>query len=441
MGGMTPLINALFKQVNQKLLVKEVVKSELSQLSLIDIEIEIEVQSNSDANSNADNNDNNDSNNESNNETTSNTDSTADSTSSGADSNVSKYCCKWTHCDWPGAYDDLVDHIREIHVELQPYHQQRHNWTNGPNGANTTTTANQCKQTDSTATNGLKKVDSHQQYVCLWEGCKVYGKGSLSRNWLERHVLEQHSGPRPFKCIVEGCGHRFKQQSMLERHVNSHFKPCHDYSNSNCSSDVTNSCPNGCCPANSVLNPCLQSMQGLSPFELHLQQTSRDPMSALRCKSMSTDSNSCQHFCGAVNGTNGTPNKILKRKKSATKLKKKCFYVKCSEDYFDECVMEHVRYGLIQLNHKTGLDISGNSTVTFNSQVIARRESDNGEVNVLLKWYPNNILPDVWVPEKEVEESKTKSVPVWTIPPESLAKLIEESNGFESKPKIKQRRK
>ncbi|CAG2175937.1 unnamed protein product, partial [Oppiella nova] len=207
----------------------------------------------------------------------------------------------------------------------------------------------------------------------------------------------------------------------------------------------TNCCPNGsangssvCCASNSDINSCLQSMQGLSPFELHLQQTSCATMSAVRCKSTAMDSNNCHHFCGP----NGTPNKILKRKKSATKLKRKCFYVKCSEDFFDECVMERLRYGLIQLNHKTGLDISGNrATITFHSKVIARRENDSGEVNVLLKWEPNNILPDIWVPETQVPEMQTKAVPVSTIPAECLAQLIEETNGFERKPKIKQRRK
>ncbi len=45
--------------------------------------------------------------------------------------------------------------------------------------------------------------------------------------------------------------------------------------------------------------------------------------------------------------------------------------VKCSEDFFDECVMEQVRYGLIQLNAQTGLDISGTqSTITFHSKVM-----------------------------------------------------------------------
>nr|XP_023013608.1 zinc finger protein jing homolog isoform X2 [Leptinotarsa decemlineata]XP_023013609.1 zinc finger protein jing homolog isoform X2 [Leptinotarsa decemlineata] len=63
---------------------------------------------------------------------------------------------------------------------------------------------------------------SQEHYVCLWLGCKVHGRTSCSRTWLERHVLA-HAGTKPFRCIVEGCGQRFNSQLMLERHVNGHF--------------------------------------------------------------------------------------------------------------------------------------------------------------------------------------------------------------------------
>lgn len=282
------------------------------------------------------------------------------STSSSSDTNGSAggstvhYCCKWTNCDWPGAKDDLVDHIREIHVELQPYQQQRHNWTEVHSRARDRSRKPAPDRKYAKLQDSPKKMESTQQYVCLWEGCKVYGKGSSSRNWLERHVLEQHSGPRPFKCIVEGCGQRFKVQSALERHVNSHFKPSMDCSNSNCSTDVTNMCSgsNSCCAnacSNSDINLCPNSVHGLSPFELHLRQSSscRATMSAVRCKtsaassvdSSSTHSSSssatattastphhmCTNACNASTGTGGTPNKILKRKKSNQKVRRKCF--------------------------------------------------------------------------------------------------------------------
>lgn len=64
--------------------------------------------------------------------------------------------------------------------------------------------------------------EKQEQYVCLWQGCKVHGRKSCSRSWLERHVLA-HAGSKPFRCIVDGCGQRFNSQLALERHVNGHF--------------------------------------------------------------------------------------------------------------------------------------------------------------------------------------------------------------------------
>lgn len=48
-------------------------------------------------------------------------------------------------------------------------------------------------------------------FACEWSGCKVHGRESCSRRWLERHVLS-HGGTKPFKCIVDGCGLRFGSQ-------------------------------------------------------------------------------------------------------------------------------------------------------------------------------------------------------------------------------------
>lgn len=49
------------------------------------------------------------------------------------------------------------------------------------------------------------------------------------------------------------------------------------------------------------------------------------------------------------------------------------FVVKGTEDFFDECTMEHLRFGLAQINSKIELDInsSGNhgNKITFHSKV------------------------------------------------------------------------
>ncbi|XP_037042691.1 zinc finger protein jing homolog [Bradysia coprophila] len=59
-------------------------------------------------------------------------------------------------------------------------------------------------------------------FTCQWSGCKVHGRESCSRRWLERHVLS-HGGSKQFKCIVDGCGLRFGSQLALQKHVNGHF--------------------------------------------------------------------------------------------------------------------------------------------------------------------------------------------------------------------------
>ncbi len=98
--------------------------------------------------------------------------------------------CKWEGCTEEDLESEgkLLDHIRLCHAAAQ-----------NPEG----------------------KEDF--QYKCLWRGCKVFGRGSSSRSWLEKHVAG-HSGGKPFQCIVDGCKMRFGTQSLLARHVNSHFK-------------------------------------------------------------------------------------------------------------------------------------------------------------------------------------------------------------------------
>ncbi|XP_044747765.1 uncharacterized protein LOC123308998 [Coccinella septempunctata] len=63
---------------------------------------------------------------------------------------------------------------------------------------------------------------TRDEYTCFWSGCKVHGRTSCSRSWLERHVLA-HAGTKLFRCIVDGCRQRFNSQLTLQRHVNGHF--------------------------------------------------------------------------------------------------------------------------------------------------------------------------------------------------------------------------
>ena len=54
--------------------------------------------------------------------------------------------------------------------------------------------------------------DEHDEvYRCLWAGCKVHGKTSCSKSWLEKHV-PTHGGKFNFACMIGGCKQRFSSQ-------------------------------------------------------------------------------------------------------------------------------------------------------------------------------------------------------------------------------------
>lgn len=69
----------------------------------------------------------------------------------------------------------------------------------------------------------VEPMSKHQDvFVCLWEGCKVFDKPSLSHTWLAKHV-NIHTGAKPFKCMISGCSMTFSSREGLARHVPSHF--------------------------------------------------------------------------------------------------------------------------------------------------------------------------------------------------------------------------
>lgn len=93
--------------------------------------------------------------------------------------------CQWLECNTVlNARYELSEHVRTCHVE---------------------------------------PMTSHEVFVCLWRGCKVFNKPSLSHSWLSKHV-NTHTGDKPFKCMISGCYLSFSSQEGLARHVPSHFK-------------------------------------------------------------------------------------------------------------------------------------------------------------------------------------------------------------------------
>lgn len=264
--------------------------------------------------------------------------------------------CKWTNCDWPGSYDDLVDHIREIHVELQPYHSLPSPKKNGhhhssrwvsscsSSSAASTSSDDNPASVPSTFSDDTRSppapstfrnkqiyncnIDTTEKYyVCLWEGCKVYGVRSQKRSWLDRHVLG-HSGDKPFKCIVDKCESRFKTQSALERHVNSHFS--------------------------TTKETCLNS-DGSSE---HGSDDLSPRTAMMRAKT-----------CTVLNGGShsGTPSKLVKKKKGPRlrRVVSKGF----AEDFFDASIMDQIQVRLFQFNQAIGSHITDLRHMTLHSRV------------------------------------------------------------------------
>ena len=138
--------------------------------------------------------------------------SRSDSTENGTNNNnlTETVICKWELCGQEfDSNGKLLDHLRTVHARCDY--------------------GNKANNNNAFEENDGEKDSTHEsapsaQYKCLWEGCKVYGKGSSTKSWLEKHVIANHGGSKPFQCIVDGCKERFGTQTLLERHVNGHFK-------------------------------------------------------------------------------------------------------------------------------------------------------------------------------------------------------------------------
>ncbi len=105
--------------------------------------------------------------------------------------------CKWELCGMEfDSTGKLLDHLKTVHAVGEV--------------AAAAVSANKSNETD----DDEEEEEEENKYKCLWEGCKVYGKGSCSKSWLEKHVTS-HGGNKPFQCIVDGCKQRFGTQVKI----------------------------------------------------------------------------------------------------------------------------------------------------------------------------------------------------------------------------------
>jgi len=283
--------------------------------------------------------------------------------------------CKWELCG--NEFDStgkLLDHLKTVHAVAE----------------------NQKDETDSTT-----EETGSQQYKCLWEGCKVYGKGSSSKLWLEKHVMS-HGGNKPFQCIVDGCKHRFGTQTLLERHVNNHFKN------------------------NEALNGSGSNSKNGSNSEKSGTGNGKDSKSGNSVQSSNPASRS-----SASNQSTGYSSKLIKKLIGKKLRYRKTPYSARILDVFDIGSMAKVRMNLSHVEQKCQVwkstghlenpHLKPNQVVILHSKIIARRTDMQGNHKVLQSWEPPNIIEDQWVLAKDFVP--IKRVTMSSLPPKARVQL------------------
>lgn len=127
--------------------------------------------------------------------------------------------CLWEECGISvnlSLGQSLLEHIHSVHVAAQAGDPPPLAPSSSSVSSSCTSSSSSSSSASSTCSNGSNTVSNGERFVCEWEGCKVQGRTSSSRAWLERHVLT-HVGSKPFRCIVESCDQRFSSQVS---HVN-----------------------------------------------------------------------------------------------------------------------------------------------------------------------------------------------------------------------------
>uniref|UniRef100_A0A0K2TM44 C2H2-type domain-containing protein n=1 Tax=Lepeophtheirus salmonis TaxID=72036 RepID=A0A0K2TM44_LEPSM len=242
----------------------------------------------------------------------------------------------------------------------------------------------------------LQMKEEVQKYKCLWEGCKVFGKTSCSKSWLEKHIIS-HGGNKPFQCIVDGCKQRFSTQSLLERHVNSHFK--------------STSLPN---PHGNVVRKI--------------------------CETSSSSSSSVYHSASGSSSGSSTPKVVSKvMKKAGRKLKyRKTIFSARLFDLFDIGIMAQLQEKLAAIETNSCCKVD-QDRITLSGSVIAKKRDESGKVMFLMRWTPINLLDDEWVDKASVSSYKT--IRICSLPESSKYTLSESLFHQNNTPSLRFKRK
>ncbi|XP_014254968.1 zinc finger protein jing homolog [Cimex lectularius] len=106
-------------------------------------------------------------------------------------------------------------------------------------------------------------------------------------------------------------------------------------------------------------------------------------------------------------------NKLIRRNGKKLRYRRQPFSARIY-DYFDAGIMIGLQHNLIEMTEKRTqgqFDTCPGDSIILQSKVMGKRTDLNGEAQVLLRWFPNNILGDEWVSVERVEMTRTVQIP------------------------------
>jgi len=269
-----------------------------------------------------------------------------------------KLKCQWEKCKFVGKSlekEDLTKHLKEKHINTQR---------------------------------------SSLHLKCCWKGCKNYKQPSVSFSWLERHAVD-HIDTKPIACIMTGCAKKFRTNTDLEKHVQTHIN------NSTGTNGSINS-PYVSPQKTSNKDLLKKTVEAVKLSQMQESQT-KEPISV-------TKTNNKNASVRSKNGLKIEPSEkqlatasalvdsaklpdcfahvrkaLSKRRKTQTnnsqiKKFKKVQY----EDFIDDASAKMIAQNLQQLNYEMG-------TITFDYNIRAFDRFDGREF-MLIEWLPKNML-------------------------------------------------
>ncbi|GIY90851.1 zinc finger protein AEBP2, partial [Caerostris extrusa] len=222
----------------------------------------------------------------------------------------------------------------------------------------------------STNQSGCSSTDMKQ---CSWVHCNTCLEGSTELvEHIRTHHVQVQKDKKKFRLPLGWVYNRSScSLSWLERHILKH---------------------GGNKPFKCIVDNCNQRFPTQSALQRHVNS----------------------HFDSHPNSHSGRPGKCREetvtksfRRKKAPQVQKRSIIGK-TEDFFDTNIMEQIRYKLVEIHSRKPLGSTYHASgfITFHSKVKAIRTDKSGDVEVLLQWIPEDILPDCWMSEKSVLRCK-----------------------------------